>query len=138
VALGGHIATVSDLVGMRYLARLIAEPNRDIPALALVFDHAAPLPRTGRHGVMDSTSVTALRARVRELRQQPTLSAVEQDELETLTHELARVSGLGGRIRAFADVPERARTAVRKAIKRERRIETGAVCCYRREGGENG
>jgi hypothetical protein len=50
-------------------------------------------------------------------------------------------------MRSFADAPERARTAVRKAVKRAieqvtaanpvvgqhlaRRIETGAVCCYR-------
>lgn len=63
------------------------------------------------------------------------------------THELVRASGLGSRIRSFADVPERARTAVRKAVKRAieqvsaanpvvgqhlaSRIETGAVCRYR-------
>ena len=53
------------------------------------------------------------------------------------------------RIRSFADAPERARTAVRKALKRAikevaaanpavgrhlaARVETGAVCCYRLE-----
>jgi hypothetical protein len=74
----------------------------------------------------------------------------EQDELDALTHELARMSGLGGRIRSFANMPERARTAVRKAVKRAieqvtaanpvvgrhlaGRIETGAVCCYRAVG----
>jgi hypothetical protein len=153
VALGSHIATVSDLVGMRYLARLIAEPNRDIPALALICDHVGAPLTAEKHTLMDLTGIKTLRARVRDLRQQPVLSAAEQDELEALTHELARVSGLGGRIRSFADVPERARTAVRKAIKRaleqlsaanpvvgqylERRIETGAVCRYRGESGAN-
>jgi hypothetical protein len=138
---------------MRYLARLVAEPNRDVPALALVVDKTA-LPVTGGHALMDTTTLTTLRQRIRALRQQPILSASEQEELETLTHELARASGLGGRVRAFADVPERARTAVRKAIKRAleqiaaanpvvgqhlaRRIETGAVCCYRVESRGDG
>jgi hypothetical protein len=150
VALGGHIATVPDLVGMRYLARLVAEPNRDIPALALVADGGTPLPQASGHAVMDATTVTTVRERIRELRQQPALSDDEQDELDALTHELARACGLGSRIRAFADVPERARTAVRKAVKRAieqvsaanpvvgqhlaTRIETGAVCRYRSAG----
>ncbi|MGE4094506.1 MAG: hypothetical protein AB7G75_27110 [Candidatus Binatia bacterium] len=147
VVLGRHVATVSDLVGMRYLARLVAEPNRDIPALALVADSGEQLLPSHAHTVMDGTAVTAVRTRIRELRQRSELRAEEQEELETLTHELARACGLGGRIRSFADVPERARTAVRKALKRAleqitlanpvvgqylaERIETGSVCCYR-------
>ena len=74
------------------------------------------------------------------------LSTGEQEELEALTRELAQSLGLGGRRRRFADALERARTAVRKAIKRAieqitaanqvvgqhlaGRIETGAVCRY--------
>ena len=54
----------------------------------------------------------------------------------------------------FADAPERARTAVQKAVKRAideiaaanpaigqhlaRRVETGATCCYRPESGSIG
>ena len=84
-----------------------------------------------------------------ELRQRPALGPGEQEELDGLTRELARASGLGGRIRSFADAPERARTSVQKAVKRAldeitaanptvgrhlaRRVETGAVCCYRPE-----
>jgi tetratricopeptide (TPR) repeat protein len=152
VALGSHIATVPDLVGVRYLAHLVAAPNREVPALALVVDQRSPLQATKGHPVMDAASVTEVRTRIRELRQQQVRSTDEQDELDALTHELARTSGLGGRIRSFADVPERARTAVRKAVKRAieqvtaanpvvgqhltRRIETGAVCCYRVVGRE--
>jgi hypothetical protein len=60
------------------------------------------------------------------------------------------VTGLGGRVRSFVDIPERARTAVRKAIKRAigeieaanpavgrhlaDAVETGAVCSYRPGG----
>jgi hypothetical protein len=135
---------------MRYLARLVEAPNQDVPAVALVVDQGTLPPMTGGQEVMDTTTVTAVRARIHGLRQQPVLTADEQDELDMLTYELARAIGLGGRIRAFADVPERARTAVRKAVKRAivqvsaanpvvgqhlaEQIETGAVCRYRLAG----
>jgi hypothetical protein len=101
--------------------------------------------------VLDERAVRALRARVADLRQRQDLTDGEQAELERLTRELGRALGLGGRSRTFADVPERARTAVRKAIKRAideisaanpavgrhlaTSVSTGAVCCYRAEGG---
>lgn len=81
------------------------------------------------------------------LREQPALTAAEREEAAFLAEELLRVKGFGGRLRSFADAPERARTAVRKAIKRSideigaanpaigrhraDRVETGAVCSYR-------
>ena len=150
VALGAHVATTPDLIGMRYLARLVAAPNQDIPALALVVDQGTSLTMSGRQEVLDGSAMAALRARIRELREQPVCSADEQEELEALTRELALASGLGGRSRTFADMPERARTAVRKALKRAieqittahpvigqhlaAAIETGTVCRYRVEG----
>jgi hypothetical protein len=135
---------------MRYLARLVAAPNQDIPALALIVDQGTSPTMSGRQEVLDRSAVAALRARIRELREQPVCSADEQEELEALTRELALASGLGGRSRTFADMPERARTAVRKALKRAIEqittahpvigqhlaagIETGTVCRYRVEG----
>jgi hypothetical protein len=146
VVLGEDVATVPALVGMHYLARLVTEPDRDVPALALVVDTACPPPKPGGQAVLDATTVAALRARIRTLRQQPVLATGEQEELEALTHELARALGLGGRRRLFTDAPERARTAVRKAIKRAieqiaaankvvgqhlaERITTGTACRY--------
>lgn len=144
-----QVATVPDRVGMRYLSQLVAAPDQAISALALVVQGAA-VPAAGpRDAVMDRRAMMELRDRIRELRQQADLSRSEQDELAMLTQELARTAGLGGRTRSFADAPERARTAVRKAIKRAideislanpvvgqhltMRIETGAVCCYRTE-----
>jgi len=151
VALGAHVATTPDLVGIHYLARLVATPNQEIPALALIVDQGAVSTIPGRQAVLDASAMTALRTRIRELRQQPVRSADEQEEFEALTRELALASGLGGRSRDFADMPERARTAVRKALKRAiaqitaanpiigqhlvERIETGAVCRYRMELG---
>jgi tetratricopeptide (TPR) repeat protein len=149
VVLGHQVATVPDLVGMRHLARLLATPDRGIPALTLVLDGAAE-PAEGRpHEVMDRSALKALRERIAELRRCAPLSPGEREELETLTDELARSSGLGGRVRAFAHAPERARTSVQKAVKRAideiaaanpvigqhlaRRVETGSVCCYRSE-----
>jgi hypothetical protein len=95
--------------------------------------------------------MTALWDRIRALRAQTALSPCEHDELAALTRELARATGLGGRARSFVDAPERARIAVRKAIKRAideislanatvgqhlaRHIETGTACCYHLEIG---
>lgn len=75
-------------------------------------------------------ALATLRARITDLRERATLTSDEQIELERLATELARALGLGGRARNFADAPERARTAVCKAIKR-----TGSDCCYRSVGG---
>jgi len=139
---------VPDRIGMRYVARLLAAPDQAVPVLALVIDGATP-PSGRADAVMDAKALRALRDRIRELRQRGAPSASDQDEMEALTQELARATGLGGRIRSFTDAPERARTAVQKAIKRAieeitaanpavgrhlaARIETGATCCYRRE-----
>jgi tetratricopeptide (TPR) repeat protein len=154
VALGTHVATTPDLVGIHYLARLVATPNQDISALALVVDQRTLPTMPGRQAVLDACAMTALRTRMRELRAQPVRSVDEQEELEALTREFALESGLGGRSRTFADIPERSRTAVRKALKRAieqitaanpiigqhlvQHIETGAVCCYRVEDSAAG
>lgn len=147
---GGTAVVVADRVGLRYLARLLAAPDCDIPALALVADGAQVRVEQGHDPLMDRKALAALRQRVRCLRERATPSTAEQDELSALTRELARALGLGGRVRSFADTPERARTAVRKAIKRAiddiesasprlgrhlvRRVETGTRCRYRLAG----
>jgi tetratricopeptide (TPR) repeat protein len=149
VVLGDLVATVPDRVGMRHIARLLAAPDRGIPALALVVDGTSEPAERNPDPLMDRKAMTAVRERIAELRNRPSLSTSEEEELGELTRELARATGLGGRIRSFADAPERARTAVQKAVKRAideitaanpaigqhlaRRIETGAVCCYRPE-----
>jgi hypothetical protein len=146
VVYGTHVATVPDRVGLRYLASLLAAPGRAIPALTLVLRGASDPDAGGGQPLLDRRALQALRERVRELRAESELSASAQEEFETLTRELARATGLGGRVRSFADAPERARTAVRKALKRAldeilaadatvgrhlaERVETGAVCCY--------
>lgn len=143
----GEVATVPDRVGMRYLARLVAAPDQSIPAVALVVD--APVDAGRPEPLLDRPALAALRERIDQIRRQPVRSPHDEEELPMLTQELARASGLGGRVRSFADVPERARVAVRKAIKRAideislanpavgrhlaGRVETGTVCRYRLE-----
>lgn len=106
---------VEDLVGMRYLARLVSAPGTDIAALELVGGEDS-----GNQPVLDSSARTAYLTRIRDLR-----ARIEEDptpaleaELEALLSHLERETGLGGRARNFAGPAERARTAVRKAIRR--------------------
>jgi hypothetical protein len=146
VTVDAEVATVPDRVGMRYIAQLLAAPDEGIPALALVVEGATNATDASAHPVMDRKAMAAVRDRIAEMRRQAVLSPTEEEELATLTRELAAATGLGGRARSFAAAPERARTAVRKAIKRAideisaanplvgrhlaLQIETGATCCY--------
>jgi tetratricopeptide (TPR) repeat protein len=148
LALAGEVATVRDRVGLRYLHQLVTAPGRGIPAFALVLqgEVAGGERERGDDPLMDPQAIRALRSRIDELRARDTMAEDEHEELAHLVEALARATGLGGRVRAFADAPERARTAVRKALKRAideiavanaaigqhlaERVETGAVCCY--------
>jgi hypothetical protein len=152
ISYGDQVATVADRIGLRYLAQLLAAPDRSFPALALVVEGHTTIQATGRQRVLDERALHALRTRITDLRQRNGLRDDEQEELSTLTRELGRALGLGGRSRNFADVPERARTAVRKAIKRAigdisvanpdigrhlaTSVSTGTQCCYRISAGE--
>ncbi|MET9231608.1 hypothetical protein [Lentzea sp. NPDC003310] len=111
----GREIRVEDLVGMRYLARLVADPGTEIAALELVGGEDS-----GNQAVLDPVARAAYLTRIRDLRAQlddhptPRLEA----ELEALLSHLERETGMGGRGRNFAGPAERARTAVRKAIRR--------------------
>ena len=146
VAHEGEVATVSDRVGMRYLAQLLAAPDQPIPALALVTQGV--LARTERaEAVLDRRAIAELRERIRTIRDKPDPTADDEDELDALTQELARATGLLGKSRSFVDAPERARISVQKALKRAideialvnpavgrhlaATVETGVLCCYR-------
>lgn len=143
--------TLPDLVGLTYLSRLLERPGQDVSAIdlcdgALVDD---------KQKLLDGPAVAAYRQRVRELGVaideaeadgNPSLAERLRLELDAVTAELTRSLGLSGRVRGFASPPERARTAVRKAIKRAldviadadpvvggevcAGVTTGAVCRY--------
>ncbi|MGZ4772966.1 MAG: ATPase, partial [Ilumatobacteraceae bacterium] len=105
--------------------------------------------------IIDETARSVYGARIRELRAQlddadivgdAETSHKLQSELDALVAELAASTGLGRRTRTFIDDRERARTAVRKAIRRSvdriaeqapslgmllrATIVTGGVCRY--------
>ncbi len=149
---GDRRVVVPDLVGLRYLATLLDRPGQDVSALELC---GAAGVDAGRHEVLDEAAIAAYRRRARDL--DADIAAAEadadlaraerlRDERDVLVEEVSSAVGLGGRPRAFASAGERARTAVRKAIKRAidtitgldqdlgvrlgAEVETGTTCRY--------
>jgi hypothetical protein len=125
VALDNHRVLVEDLAGMGYLARLLAQPGAEVPALVLADGDAVPEPT--RQTVLDDRARAAYGRRAKDLVDELSMARRDADrcevqrleaELDALAAELDRATGLGARSRAFTGPGERARTAVRKAIKR--------------------
>ena len=130
LALDGQHAIVPHRIGMIYLARLLTNPGQAISALDLAADSSAAvasLAVSTHQPMIDDQARAAYRRRAEELMRD--LAEADRDadlaraerlrsELDALVGELGRVSAKGGRTRAFVDQRERARTAVRKAIKR--------------------
>ena len=154
VALDGLRVHVPDRVGMHYLATLLTRPGQPISALTLASDGMLR-DDASRQDLLDDTAQEHYEARARYLLD--ALKAAEnrsdhrqvdrlRAEIDALTDQIEAARGLGGRPRAFADPAERARTSVRKAIKRaidtvdevaptiaevlRAHIETGYVCTY--------
>jgi tetratricopeptide (TPR) repeat protein len=154
VELAERRVVVGDLVGMEYLAELVTHPGETIPVLELAGRGQALVDGVPQE-VLDDAARAAYAARVSELRDD--LSAAEADadlgraervraELDALVDELEAATGLGGRARQFGRPSERARTAVRKALKRaideidaadhqigellRSSIVTGSACAY--------
>jgi hypothetical protein len=126
VALDDHRVRVANLVGMRYLAELLARPGQSIPALALA-SRGMVGPSSSRHPLLDEEARAAYRARAQELTTELAEAEANNDlvrterfrlELDALVDELESATGLGGRSRAFSDPAELARSSVSKAIKR--------------------
>jgi len=154
---------MKDSLGMQYLARLIADPGRELHVLDLV--------ATGRGGaddvaidtgdageLLDDEARADYRRRLDDLRE--TLAEAEsfgdaaratraREEIDFLGAELGRAVGLGGRARRAGSAAERARSAVQRRIKNAivriaeadpglgstlgRVIKTGNFCVYRPE-----
>jgi tetratricopeptide (TPR) repeat protein len=145
-------AVLPDLVGLRYLSILADRPGEDVTALELC--GVAGLD-PGDQMVLDDDAIAAYRARARELDGEITAAEADADlgraerlraDRESLLAEVSNALGLGGRSRSFTSPSERARTAVRKAIKRAvtavtavdpeiggqlgRSVSTGVVCRF--------
>lgn len=138
VEFNGRETRIRDAKGMRHLARLLANPGRELHALDLAAGNGAVGPR-GQHGEqivvggpgdagprIDDQAKAAYRERVTELRLEVTeahewhdeeRAARAQAELDALVRELATAVGLGGRDRVAASPAERARISVTRAIR---------------------
>jgi tetratricopeptide (TPR) repeat protein len=141
VAFDGRTTRLRDAKGLRYLARLLTQPGREIHALDLVIedgraasahggaaDREASLALSRDAGeVLDRRAKEAYRRRLAEIesdleeaRQCGDAYRTEQAMAERrfLARELARAVGLGGRDRRVGSNAERARASVTLAIRR--------------------
>jgi tetratricopeptide (TPR) repeat protein len=131
---------VRDLKGIRYLARLLANPGRELHVLDLVAAEsgraggaesglAAGLSRTGLGDageMLDARAKDAYRRRLAEIdddiEQARALEDAEREaqadtERDFLVRELSRAVGLHGRDRRAASTSERARVSVTRAVR---------------------
>ncbi|HSD88096.1 MAG TPA: hypothetical protein VLB44_11300 [Kofleriaceae bacterium] len=124
-----------DLKGMRYLARLIEQPHRELHVLELVAiesGHATVSPAEledtlGDAGeVLDANAKRAYRRRLVEIEEDIAEAARSGDreramraraEQEFLERELSRAVGLGNRDRRSGSASERARVSVTRALR---------------------
>ncbi len=133
-------AVVRDLVGLRYLERLLAHPGRELHVLDLVRLERAPeagtatrvevgaLPSAGGDAgpMLDDQARRAYRNRLDEIEEDladaERTGDAERAELaeadrEFILAELARAFGLGGRSRAAGSTSERARGSVTRSVR---------------------
>ena len=140
VVFEGRTVRVRDLKGIRYLARLLADPDRELHVLDLVAaesghaaavesGHAAGLARTGPGDageMLDARAKDTYRRRLAEIdddiEQARAVNDAEREaqadtERDFLIRELSRAVGLHGRDRQAASTSERARVSVTRAVR---------------------
>jgi hypothetical protein len=156
LAFDGRVARVRDSRGLRYLARLLAEPGREVHVLDLVAAPSIDSSTAGDAGeLLDARAKAAYRRRLAEIDEdlaeaqatgETARAAQAEAERDILMRELARAVGLGGRSRRAGSASERARSAVTRAVRHalarvrkhhvtlgdylERTIRTGTYCVY--------
>ena len=135
----GTTSRLKDAKGLRYLAHLLGNPNREVHALDLVGAVEGRAPATGKTApdlqseglgdagaVLDAKAKAQYRKRLEELQEDiaeaedfndPERAARAQEEMDALLEQLGAAVGLGGRDRKAASQAERARLSVTKAIK---------------------
>jgi hypothetical protein len=160
VGFRGQSFRLKDSLGLRYLARLVAEPDREVHVLEL-----ARAREGGDEGAVDSGDAGELlddearetyRRRLEDLREtvaeaesfgDQARAARAREEIDFLAGELGRAVGLGGRARRAGGATERARSAVQRRIKNAieriadqapalaaylgRTVRTGIFCSFR-------
>jgi tetratricopeptide (TPR) repeat protein len=157
VAFDGRTVRVRDLKGIRYLARLLASPGRELHVLDLVAEESGAHPMAlGDAGeLLDARAKDAYRRRLVEIEEDIEQAhalgdrervAQAETEREFLVRELSRAVGLGGRDRRAGAASERARAGVTRAIRQaiarlaehhpglaehlQRTVRTGTYCAY--------
>jgi hypothetical protein len=155
ITFDGREVQVRHGVGIEHLIRLLELPRQERHVLDLSGGWAAGERPSSRIEVLDDRARQAYRSRIADLRAalddadadgDAGRSREIQDELDTLTDELRRAMGLGGRARSMNDDNERARVAVTKALRStirriaerhpilgqhlEQTIRTGTFCSY--------
>jgi tetratricopeptide (TPR) repeat protein len=136
----GSTVRVRDLKGMRYLARLLADPGREFHVLDLVAAERGQTPAVGRAAepglpdaafgdagpLLDARAKEAYRRRLAEIEDDMGEALAMGDEVraaqadverDLLIRELTRAVGLGGRDRRAAAASERARASVTRALR---------------------
>ena len=128
IAYDGAQVQLRDAKGLRYLARLLAEPGREIHVNDLAAEatgEAAPASGSGGD-VLDDTAKAEYRRRLTELETEVAEAtewndtervARAQAEIDALTDQLTAAYGLGGRARTTNDPAERVRKAVTNRIR---------------------
>ncbi len=138
VSHGDRAVRLRDMKGMRYLARLLADPAREFHALDLIRleqgpsdlagppcedGHASTLGFGDAGELLDPDAKRAYRRRLATLREEldgmddPERVAMLRTEIDFLSRELAAAMGLGGRDVKAASAAERARLNVTNRIK---------------------
>jgi hypothetical protein len=125
ITFDGETCALTDRKGLRDLARLLAEPGREIAAQDLMAAGGTVLD-AGGGPLIDAQAHDAYRARLVEIAAELDKADVAGDrersaglaaEQEALIAELRGAYGLGGRPRRAGASAERARTAVRSRIR---------------------
>jgi len=132
IAYEGQTFRLRDTKGLAYLAELLRNPGREFfaPELARVGEEhfgcdARPL-EADTGPLLDRRAKAEYQRRLEDLREDlheaersndPERVAKAREEIEFLTGELARATGLGGRDRKAASAVERARASVTIAIR---------------------
>ena len=116
-----------DAKGLRYLARLLSQPGREIHVSELAGNGAGEAGRSGPIDVvLDDTAARAYRDRIAELEadlaearewNDSERAARAEIEIEAITDQLSSAYGLSGRARTTGDPSERVRKAVTNRIK---------------------
>jgi hypothetical protein len=151
LAYGDELARLRDMKGLGYLRCLLRRPGQEMHALELVRE-AGGSPAQPASGIranrivdadlrmsrldqadalFDPQAKQAYRGRLRDLEEEleqarfwndPERAARAEQEIDALTQELLRGTGLGGRERTLTSPAERARVSVTKAIKHAVRV----------------